>query len=72
MTSKDYDGVVANYEESGFVWMNFDISKALEDKNPRNVFINGQLFVEMQCDDLLLSYFCSSAEGNNDGAALTL
>lgn len=41
----------------------FNIAEAMDQDNPRNAFLNGQLFVEILCDSILVQYFCKGSTG---------
>ncbi|MBI2106742.1 hypothetical protein HYT57_02050 [Candidatus Woesearchaeota archaeon] len=54
--TEDYDGVrdtrIGNARS-----ISYDIEEALDQDNPRNVFLNGQLYTEMSCDLIITLYF---------------
>ena len=62
MNDTKYDGITIT-QDNRFTTISYDISEALNQKNPRNVFLNGQLFIEMQCDLILVQYFCKGNTG---------
>jgi hypothetical protein len=59
---KKYDGMTI-INDSGIKTVFYDITEALNIKDPRNVFLNGQLFIELQCDGILTEYFCKGETG---------
>jgi len=58
MVEEKYDGVSIKKsgEEGGEIHARFDITEALDQENPRNVFLNGQLHLELTCDDVISAY----------------
>lgn len=62
MADDKYDGITI-ISDGQFKAVSYDISEALNQNNPRNAFLNGQLFIEMQCDLLLVQYFCKGNSG---------
>lgn len=60
MTKKEeYDGLLVTTKGSRRS-IRYNIEKALKQDNPRNVFLNGQLFIEMSCDSLIKVYFTNN------------
>ncbi|MBI2044137.1 hypothetical protein HYT24_02115 [Candidatus Pacearchaeota archaeon] len=55
--NKGVDGVKRIITNTGIPLTFFNVYEALEDKNPRNVFLNGQLYVEDRVDAILSWYF---------------
>ena len=51
------DGVKRIITNIGIPLTFFNVYEALEEKNPRNVFLNGQLYVEDRVDMILSGYF---------------
>ncbi len=51
------DGVRRIITNTGIPLTSFNVYEALEEKNPRNVFLNGQLYVEDRVDFILSWYF---------------
>jgi hypothetical protein len=65
MIDMKYDGLtIQEDEESRTVYFNID--EALSQKNPRNTFLNGQLFIEMVCDRIITKYFCKGITGSDN------
>jgi hypothetical protein len=54
---EEYDGIKKIKTKEGFDILSFNIYDALEQKNPRNVFLNGQLYVENSLDIIISMYF---------------
>ena len=65
MQDNKYDGITIT-SDGQFKFVSYDISEALNQDNPRNAFLNGQLFIEMQCDLLLVQYFCKGNTGTDN------
>jgi hypothetical protein len=58
VVTKKYDGLTEGFLTNGRERIViYDIKKALEEKNPRSVFLNGQLYIENECDSLIEIYF---------------
>lgn len=62
MQDDKYNGITIT-SDGQFKDVSYDISEALNQANPRNAFLNGHLFIEMQCDLLLVQYFCKGNTG---------
>jgi len=54
---ENIDGVTGVITNKGLRLNFLDIYKALEEKNPRNVFLNGQLYIEDRVDVIISGYF---------------
>ena len=54
---KEYDGITEVYRSDGIKITSFNIHDALDQKNPRNVFLNGQLYLEDSVDMIISWYF---------------
>ncbi len=55
MSKKEYDGIIT-HKNGKYTFTEYNIDKALNQKNIRNVFLNGQLFTEMLCDSIICLY----------------
>ena len=53
MEIKNYDGITEK-KDGSITSCSFNIHEALKNENPRNIFLNGQLYVEMICDSILV------------------
>ena len=51
------DGVNRLVTNTGIPLTFFNVYEALEEKNPRNVFLNGQLYIEDRVDMIISGYF---------------
>ena len=61
LEGKSYDGITIKElrQENRLVKItHYNLLEALNQDNPRNVFLNGHLYIEDKCDELLLEYFC--------------
>ena len=54
---ENIDGVTKIITNTGIPLTFLNIYDALKDKNPRNVFLNGQLYIEDRLDRLISGYF---------------
>lgn len=55
--TKGYDGVTKVKTPDGEIITFLNIYEALEQDNPRNIFLNGQLYVENRLDTIISMYF---------------
>ncbi|PIN89018.1 hypothetical protein COU60_05075 [Candidatus Pacearchaeota archaeon CG10_big_fil_rev_8_21_14_0_10_34_76] len=55
--NKGYDGVTKVQTPDGEIITFLNIYEALEQDNPRNIFLNGQLYVENRLDTIISMYF---------------
>ncbi len=53
---KKYDGLTIK-KTGKYMFIGFNIDEALKQKNPRNVFLNGHLYIEFFCDAIIKYYF---------------
>ena len=51
------DGITRVLTNKGLMVTFLNIYEALEEKNPRNVFLNGQLYIEDRVDTIISMYF---------------
>ena len=54
---KSYDGVTKIITNTGVEVTFLNIYEALEQENPRNVFLSGQLYIEDRLDTIISMYF---------------
>ena len=54
---ENIDGITRVVTNKGINVTFLNVYEALEDKNPRNVFLNGQLYVEDRVDKIISGYF---------------
>jgi len=54
---ESYDGVTKVLTNKGIEITFLNIYEALEQKNPRNVFLSGQLYIEDRLDTVISMYF---------------
>ncbi len=54
---ENIDGITRIFTNKGINITFLNVYEALEDKNPRNVFLNGQLYIEDRVDTIISGYF---------------
>lgn len=59
MKTVKYDWLTISKDER-FTTISYNISEALNQENPRNIFLNWHLFIELECDSLLIQYYCNN------------
>jgi|SRR3989344_6686059 len=56
---KKYDGMTFR-KEGDTTYCSFNLEEALNQDNPRNIFLNGQLYIEAECDRIIDTFFQTS------------
>ena len=60
VVTDEYDGITEGLTDEGDKITIYDLKKALDQESPRSVFLNGQLYIEKECDMIIGIYFAQN------------